>query len=61
MSSDCSSRLRRGFVECWKARSGRTVDLLVFQPLRNIEVGVTVDLVEPDMAVGLKLVEPAVE
>ncbi|OIQ80993.1 hypothetical protein GALL_372540 [mine drainage metagenome] len=56
------ARLRedfRAFPESWQLRLARVVDLLVAQPVRDLDVAVTVDLIAGDAILPLELVQPS--
>ena len=55
------ARLREFLAKLGDTRGRRPVNLLMFQPLRDIEVRVTVDLIEPHMTSSHEFVEPAID
>jgi hypothetical protein len=61
MRRETLARLRESLSKFRQTRLARMVDLLMFQPLRNVEVLVAVDLVHADMATLLQLVQPVAD
>jgi hypothetical protein len=54
------ARISEAFLECWQSGLGGVVNLLMFQPVGYIEVGIAINHVSADTPVLFKLEQPAV-
>lgn len=61
MRRECLARLREVSRERGETRLARVVNLLVFQPLRNVEVSIAVYRVETDVPGFRQFSQPAVD